>query len=274
MNTARSGVHPQCWSAAVHFAVNGFVRVSDSPLHCHFDRLAYIHRARTGGDIGVKGGILRQPNVHISRSGAHIPGAGLGALSSNVSAAGFAMEAALDAACAEIARPGMQVDISRSGLFNLHIAAAGSTFHRARDVVRPNVPGASLQPDFPIQAAELHIARSSLDVHVAMRALNDLVTRAAAGANGGIGRNRDLVIDGNIAVIHIIDVDAIAALAKWRVLFNGMHVLFATSAEPAIAHKDLAANEYPSGGSRAPRDLAGMREHFQVDGTRDLPRLF
>ena len=107
-----------------------------------------------------------------------------------------------------------------------------------------------------------------------MCALDNLVTRAAAGANGGIGGNRDLVIDGNVAVIHIIDVDAVAALAKWRVLFNGMHVLFATSAEPAIAHKDLAANEYRSGGSRAHRDVAGMREHFQVDGTVDLQSLF
>src|SRR5947209_20551180 len=100
-----------------------------------------------------------------------------------------------------------------------------------------------------------------------MCALDNLVTRAAARANGGIGGNRDLVIDGNVAVIHIIDVDAVAALAKWRVLFNGMHVLFATSAEPAIAHKDLSANEYRSGGSRAHRDVAGIREQFQGRGT-------
>src|SRR5436305_4372150 len=153
LNIARPGVHPQCWSAAVHFAVDGFVRISDSPLHCHFDWLPYIYRARTGRDIGVKGGILRQPNVHISRSGAHIPRAGLRALGSDVSAAGLAMEATLDAACAEIPRAGMQIHISRSGLFNLHIAAAGSAFHRARDVVRPNVAGASLQADLAIQPA-------------------------------------------------------------------------------------------------------------------------
>ena len=146
-------MHPQCWSAAVHFAVDGFVRISDSPLHCHFDWLPYIYRARTGRDIGVKGGILRQPNVHISRSGAHIPGAGLRALGCDISAAGLAMEATLDAACAEIPRAGMQIHISRPRLFNLHIAAASSALHRARDVVRPNVAGASLQADLAIQPA-------------------------------------------------------------------------------------------------------------------------
>ena len=152
------------------------MRVSDSSLHGHFDRLTYIDGAGTGRDIGVKGRIRRQPDMHIAGTGAHIPSAGLRAFGSDVSAAGLAVEAALHAACAEIPRSGMQIDVSRPGLFNLHIAAAGSAFHRARDIARPNVPGASLQADFAIQSAQLHIARSGLNVDVAVRAFDDLIT--------------------------------------------------------------------------------------------------
>src|SRR5580765_4918449 len=119
----------------------------------------------------------------------------------------------------------MQIDVARSGLFNLDIAATGTASHRARDLPRPHIARSSLNPDLALQVGKSYVARPSLHFGVTARALDSLIARAALGADRRVGRHSDVVINGNVPVIHVFDVNAVATLSYRRILFDGVHVL-------------------------------------------------
>ena len=132
------------------------------------------------------------------------------------------------------------------GLLDLNIAAAGAASHGARDLPRPNVARSGLQANLAGQVRQLHIARSGLRVDVAVRAFNYLISRAAAGADGGIGGHTDLVIDRDVAQVHIIDVNAVAILADRRMLLDLVDVGVAVAHQPVVADIDLSADHHRS----------------------------
>src|SRR5580658_5719112 len=132
-DVARPGPHAQQRPSAANLAANLLAHLAHSALHCHLDRRSHIDRTGTGGNVGVKRGVRGQPHMHIARPGMNLPRTALRAFRGDIAAARFAVEAALHAARGNVSRASVQVDVARSRLFNLDIAAARAAFHPARD---------------------------------------------------------------------------------------------------------------------------------------------
>src|ERR1022692_1928362 len=120
----------------------------------------------------------------------------------------------------------MQVDVARGGFIDLDVAASRATFHRARNLACP------------------YIARPRLRVHIAACAFNDLISRAAARANGRIRGHTDLVIYRNVAHVHVVNVNAVALLPDRRMLLDLVDVGVPVATQPVVANVDLSPDEY------------------------------
>src|SRR5947209_2004891 len=98
--------------------------------------------------------------------------------------------------------------------------------------------------DVATEASNLHVSRSGPRVQTSVRAFNDQIAGAAARADGGVDRNGDFVINRNVVVIHVINVNVVPALVDGRILFDGVNVIIAPSAEPAVANEYLSPNKH------------------------------
>src|SRR5438270_13791050 len=107
--------------------------------------------------------------MNVARSGTNVPGAALCAIGGHIAAAGLAVEAALHAPSSDVPGSRVQIDVTRSGLFNLDVPASGPAPQRSGNRTSPYVSRASLKADLPIQLAQLHIARSGRHVHTSIR---------------------------------------------------------------------------------------------------------
>src|ERR1039457_2409965 len=138
----------------------------------------------------------------------------------------------------------MQVDVARGGFIDLDVAASRATFHRARNLACPYIARSRLQTNLAGQFRELHVARPGLRVHIAACAFNDLISRAAARANGRIRGHTDLVIYRNVAHVHVVNVNAVALLPDRRMLLDLVDVGVPVATQPVVANVDLSPDEY------------------------------
>src|SRR5438094_772728 len=72
------------------------------------------------------------------------------------------------------------------------------------------------------------------------------VARSAARAHRRVGWNRDVVIDRNIAQVHIINVDAVAALPNGWILLQVTDIASPISLKPAVTDVNLLVYRHSS----------------------------
>src|SRR6516162_3425096 len=227
MYIARSRMHPKQWAAATHLSMDRFMCISDASLHGHLDRCSNINRSGTGRNVGIEGGVRRQLQTHIAGSGARVPRSTLLPFGSDFTAPGFSMEAALHATRGNVSRTRVQVIISRTGFLDLDVAAARSATHGAGHLLRPYVSRASLQPQLALEIRQANVARASGNLSVSARPFNSLVAGAAFGTDDGLCRHRDVVINRNVAIIHVVNPDVVSILPNRRILLDGVNVVLA-----------------------------------------------
>src|ERR1700733_5320687 len=194
----------------------------------------------------------------------------------NVTAAGLTPEAALNAAGGDVSRASMQIDVAGCGFLDLNIAAPGATFHRARNLTRPDIARSGLQSNLARKIGELQIARTGFRLHIPVGTLDDLIAGAGACDEHRIHRHADLVVHGDVlhVVIEIVNVTVITLLPNLRLLLDLVDIGVTIAAQPAVTDEDLSSNEDGSRRTGANRHVAGMSEHFKIDGTTHRQRLF
>lgn len=106
----------------------------------------------------------------------NLPGPALRAFGGDIPASGLAVEATLNPARCNVSRARVQVNIPRAGFFNLDVAAARPALYRARDLMGPHVARAGLQANLAAEIGKLQIARTGLEVDIAVRAFNGLIS--------------------------------------------------------------------------------------------------
>src|ERR1700691_4198255 len=110
-----------------------------------------------------------------------------------------------------------------------------------------------METDFAADVPELHVAGTALQIEVAVQSFHPLVSRAAVAPHSGVGRGRDLVVDGDITEAHIVDVDTVPGLSDGRVLFDLADVPLPVSREPVVAHMNLSPDHHRSRGATVDR---------------------
>ncbi len=198
MNIARSGTQCEQWTPAPNFALDRFPGILHPALHGHGDRSIDTQASRTGGNIGIKGGVRRQPHAHIARPGADSPRASLRSFRRNIAAAGVSVKCSLYAARRNISRTGVQIDISSCRFLQFDVTAARASSHRSRDVASPHIARTSLQTNFPCKTREFYVSGTALQIDVAAGSFNNLISGAATCADLGVGRDGDFVIYRNV----------------------------------------------------------------------------
>src|SRR5882724_5425417 len=103
-----------------------------------------------------------------------------------------------------IAGSGFNVGITRTGFFEFQIAASGATVNRPRELFSSDVPRAGVEAHLAGEPREAKVARTALQFNLAaLQALNRLIARASPAAERGLGRNRDLIVHGDVANVSI-----------------------------------------------------------------------
>src|SRR5258708_37344105 len=80
----------------------------------------------------------------------------------------------------------------------------------------------------------------------------------------GVGRRGYLVVHGNVALVHIVDVDAVAFLPQGRMLLNLVNIALAIAHEPVVADINLAANDDRARAAAAYRNVAGAGLNIEI----------
>src|SRR6266567_3221634 len=212
--------------------------------------------------------------MHVAGARVNLPGSALRAFRRNIAAPGLTTEAALYSVSGNVSGAGMQVDVARGGFLDLNVAASRAALHGARNVARPYVARASLQLNLASEVRELHVVRPSLGVDVAARAFDGLIARAAARANDGVRGYGNLVVDGDVAHVHVVNVNAVALLPDGRTLFDLVNVSLPVAHQPMVADVDLSTDEDGSRRAGANCDVAGASEYFKIDRPVHRERLF
>src|SRR5262252_4639860 len=217
MNVSRSRVHRDRRPATTHS--------SDYTL-------AFLNPSLDGGRHGMidgySSGIRR--NIYIERCSrwnaqVYVPGAGANAphvggrsVGANVAAAGLGTKSAFDAAHGDISGSGACIDVALAHLFDFDITAAGFEADGTGDLASADVARAGLEMKIASDAREFHVARTGFEIYGALHPFDPLVATAAMAAHGGVFGDDNLIIDGDVSVIDIVDTNIIAILPEWRIL--------------------------------------------------------
>src|SRR5438309_10477706 len=118
--------------------------------------------------------------------------------------------------------------------------------------------------------SEHHIARSALEVELRSQTFDLLVPCSAARAHRRIGWNRDVVIDRNIAHVHIINVDAVAALPNGWILLEFTDIALASSLEPPVTHVNLPVHRHSSCRTAADSNVPRTHAHLEINRPANL----
>src|SRR6202049_3701679 len=121
MNVSRPGMHLEHGASAAYLGVDRFPRLLHAPLYRHRDWCVNIERAGTGGKIGLKSGVARQPPMHVAGACPNLPKAVLRPFGGDVSPAGPAAKCAIKATGRDVSRSGMQVNVAGASLLQLDV---------------------------------------------------------------------------------------------------------------------------------------------------------
>src|SRR2546427_1851884 len=109
------------------------------------------------------------------------------------------------------------------------------------------------------------LSRSSFDRKPSISWLPDPLR-----AHRSIGWNCDVVIDRNIAQVHIINVDAVAALPNGWILLEFTDIALPISFEPPVAHMNLPVHRHSSCRTAADSNVPRTREHLEINRPANL----
>src|SRR5664279_3774568 len=109
---------------------------------------------------------------------------------------------------------------------------------------------------FTGKAGEAEIAGTALEIDIAFDALDSLVAAAGVGADGGILWNRDVIIDGNIIQVHIVNADTVAVLANRGIILQLLDFSFVVAAEAGIPGVNFGVNGHRAGAAVAHGNIA------------------
>jgi len=150
----------------------------------------------------------------------------------NIAATRLGVKSAVDAVDGDVARPGANFHIARSHFVDHNVAAPRFNPRRTGKLVPANISRSRLEIHFARESRQFQIARSALQVDIALKALDRLIAAAGVAVNRGVLWRRDFVVDGNVVDVHVVDTNAVAVLANGRIGLQLPHVLFVISAEP------------------------------------------
>src|SRR5882672_7732563 len=230
------------------------------------------YRSGVGGNIHVEAGFLGDTQVHIAGPGADAPKVLGSSVASYVAAAGFGAKSAIDAAHDDITGAGTDVDVTLAHFFDFDVAATGFDSRGAGELASAHIAGAGLESEIAGQTRELHVPRSSLQVDIALETFHRLIAAATVAANRRVFRNGDLVVDGDVAQVHVINTNVVTVLPERRILLKFVHVRFVATFQPGITLVDLAVNRYRVGRTVADGDVTGAGKNLEIDRSIDLER--
>src|SRR5882757_760175 len=102
-----------------------------------------------------------------------------------------------------IAGYGFNVGIAGAGFFEFQIAASGAAVNRPGEFFSSDIPGTGVKAHLAGEPREAKVARTALQFDLAtLQALDCLIARASTAAERGLGRNRDLIVHGDVANVR------------------------------------------------------------------------
>src|SRR5512143_653853 len=172
----------------------------------------------------------------------------------------------------DVARASTNIDIAFANFLDFNIATAGLDARRPGKLAASHVARSGLEAQVAGEARQLHVAGTGFKVNRSLDALDTLIAAATVSANRGVLRDSDLVVDRDIAVIHIVDANAVSVLPDGRILLDLLHVVFRRFLEPGVAGMNLAMNRDCSSRSAAHGDVARAGKDFEIHRPIDLKR--
>jgi len=251
-------------------AANHLPRVFHATLHGCGHRRAHHDAARTGRQVNVEGGLFRNFEISVARPGLHAPVAGRRSVDAKVAAAGAGAQASVHAAHFDVAGTGLHVDVALANVVKAQVPASRTGIERATNAASLDIPGTRMHAQVAGEIAQADIARARLEINARPHAFDGLVPGACLRSHLGIGWGCDLVVDRNVAVIHVADTDAITILLDRGIVLDGLDVCLSISRKPAIANMNASDDLDASGGSVVNGHVAGAREHFKIGRAADV----
>src|SRR5262249_1619069 len=141
-------------------------------------------------------------------------------------------------------------DVSRSRVypnvpfgffFHANVAATGFGGERAGHVTGLHISRTGVGTNLPGDIAHGKVARAAFEIQSPSQTFNPLIAGTAVRLHGRVSRSCNLVIDGDVMVVDVIDGNCVAALPDGRILLDLADVLLTISAEPAVADVNLPA---------------------------------
>src|SRR5208337_1614605 len=192
----------------------------------------------------------------------------------NVAASRLSMKSTVDTVHGDVTGTGADLHVARAHFLDLDVTAACLDLRGTRQFAPANVSRPCLEAHFTGESRQSQVARSTLQIDIALEPFDRLIAAAAVGANRSVLGDGDFVIDGNVGEIHVVDADAVAGLANGRIVLQLLHLRLVIAAEPGIARVNLGMNRDRSRRAIPNRDVAGASQHLEVHGTTDLERAF
>ena len=168
LHIARAGVNGNRGAAAAHFANHALSIFSNLSLDGGCHGMAQRHTSGTRRDINIKRRVRRHVQRDVSGARPNAPHILRQAFAVNISAARLGMKSAIDAAYGDVARARAYVDIASAQLLDLNITAARFNPSGARKVASADIPRSRLKTHFASESLQLQIARSTLEIDVAL----------------------------------------------------------------------------------------------------------
>src|ERR1019366_6213543 len=272
LHVAGTGVHGNRGTAAAHLAHSTLPRLLNSPLYRRSHGMAQRDGSGMRGDVDVEGGVGGHMQGHVARARADAPHVFGRTLAVNVAAARLGTESTIDAVYGDVARAGADVHVARTYFLDFDVTAARFDLRGSGKFVAADVSRARLETHFTGEARQLHVARPTLEIDVTLEAFDLLIAAAGMGTNRGVLGDGDFVVDRNVVEIDVVDADAVAVLANWRIVLQILHRRLVVAAEPRIARVDLGMNRNRARSTVPDGDVAGASKHFEIDGATDLER--
>src|SRR5690348_11700017 len=119
-----------------------------------------------------------------------------------------------------------------------------------------------------------HVARASASVYWQLEITDVLITRSGLRREFGLGRNREVIINGDVLLQFTIfdpaNVNAVALLLNGRIGLYALDLFLCAQAGPRIARVNGSVDCHAAAAADMNRDISRTCYHIQVHGPGDL----
>src|ERR1035437_2199871 len=269
---ARASMNGNNRAAATHLANHTLPRFLNAALDGRSHRMPQSDGSGTRRDVDIESGGGGASQGHVSGAGADAPHVLGRAVAVNVAAARLGVKSAIDAVDRDVTASGADVHVARAHFLDFNVATARFDLRGTGKIAPADVSRSRLEAHFTGKARQAQVAGPALEIDVALEAFDRLIAATGMGANRGVLRHGNFVVDRNVVVVHVVDADAVASLANRRMILQLLHLGLVVAAKPGIARLNLGMNRNRARRAVPTRDVAGASQHFEVDGSADLER--